>query len=79
LNLNGIYGPPGSTIENGVTGEFESLGVVFVSPPGPSKIIGGPPACSFCGLPPAGGILVSGGPTGFFGAIDMSLLTQATE
>jgi hypothetical protein len=73
LNTNGVYGPPGSTIENYVTDEFESWGVVFVSPL--PKLIGGPPSCSFCGVPPVGGILISSDPT-FSGDIEAVFLTS---
>jgi len=55
-NLDGEYGTPGTTLVNRLTNEFESLGVVFVNPPGLVTILVGPPSCEFCGTPPVGGL-----------------------
>jgi hypothetical protein len=57
--------PDGSPIpdETVISDQFKSLGVVFLSPPGPPAV-----------LSALGGILASGGPTGFFGDIDMSFV-----
>jgi len=63
-NLDGEYGTPGTTLVNRLTNEFESLGVVFVSPPGLVTILVGPPSCEFCGIPPVGGLLVGGDSAG---------------
>ena len=57
--------PDGSPIPNetDITNQFQSLGLVFLSPPGPPRVLNS-----------LGGILISGGPTGFFGEIHMSFL-----
>jgi hypothetical protein len=57
--------PDGSPIPNEaeITDQFAASGVTFRSPPGPPRV-----------LTALGGILISGGPTGFFGDISMSFV-----
>ena len=57
--------PDGSPIPNEteITDQFAAWGVTFQSPPGPPRV-----------LTALGGILISGGPTSFFGDISMSFL-----
>jgi len=57
--------PDGSPIPNDteIINQFQSLGLVFLSPPGPPRV-----------LDAFGGILISGGPTGFFGETHMSFV-----
>ena len=57
--------PDGSPIPNEtqITNQFQSLGIVFLSPPGPPEV-----------LSALGGILISGGQTSFFGDTHMSFI-----
>jgi len=57
--------PDGSPIpsDTAITDQFQTWGLVFIYPPGPPRV-----------LDALGGILISGGPTGFFGDIHMSFV-----